>query len=95
MPIGVALGALASVTWRVTFVKTYTGLPEKLSIPGGPGLSLDAGVVTVATTLRPLPTGELEFVSQTFFGERGPHPDLESGFELFCEVLVPRCWFRR
>lgn len=30
---GEALGALASVTWRVTFVKTYKGLPEKLSIP--------------------------------------------------------------
>ena len=51
--------------------------------------------MTVATTFRPLPNGELEFVSQTFFGEHGPHPDLESGFELFCEVLVPRCWFRR
>jgi hypothetical protein len=52
-------------------------------------------VVRVATTLRPLPTGELEFVSQTFFGEDGPHPDLERGFELFCGVLVARCWFRR
>lgn len=33
MPIGEALGALASVTWTVTFIKTYKGLPEKLSIP--------------------------------------------------------------
>jgi hypothetical protein len=73
----------------ITFIQTYKGLPEKLSIPGGPTLSRDAGVVTVATTFRPLPNGEFEFVSQTFSGEHGPHPDLESDFELFCEVLVP------
>lgn len=51
--------------------------------------------MTVATTCRPLPNGELEFVSQTFFGEHGPHPDLERGCELFGGVLVPGCWFRR
>jgi hypothetical protein len=73
----------------VTFIDTFKGLPEKLSIPGGPTLSLDAGVVTVTTTLRPLGEDEFEFVSQTFSGEHGPHPDLESDFELFCEVLVP------
>jgi hypothetical protein len=73
----------------VTFITTFKGLPEKLSIPGGPTLSLDAGVVTVTTTLRPLGDDEFEFVSQTFSGEHGPHPDLESGFELFCQVLVP------
>jgi hypothetical protein len=73
----------------VTFNDTFKGLPEKLSIPGGPTLSLDAGAVTVTTTLRPLGDEEFEFVSQTFSGEHGPHPDLESGFELFCQVLVP------
>jgi hypothetical protein len=73
----------------VTFINTFIGLPEKLSIPGGPTLSLDAGVVTVTTTLRPLGDDEFEFVSQTFSGEHGPHPDLESGGELFCDVLVP------
>jgi hypothetical protein len=46
-------------------------------------------VATLATTFRPLPNGDLEFVSQTFYGEHGPHPDLESGFELFCDVLTP------
>jgi hypothetical protein len=49
----------------------------------------DAGVVTITTILRPLPNGELEFVSETVSGEHGPHPDLASDFELFCEVLVP------
>ncbi len=94
VPIGEALGAVASVTWTVTFIKTYKGLPEKLSILW-PGAVAGRGVVTVATTFRPLPNGELESVSQTFFGEHGPHPDVESGCELFGEVLVPGCWFRR
>jgi hypothetical protein len=73
----------------ITFIDTVKGLPEKLSIAGGPTLLRDAGVVTVTTTLRPLGDDEFEIVSQTFSGEHGPHPDLESDFELFCEVLVP------
>jgi hypothetical protein len=72
----------------ITFIQTYKGLPEKLSILGGPTLSRDAGVVTIASTFRQLPNGDLEFVSQTVSGEHGPHPDLASDFELFCEVLV-------
>jgi hypothetical protein len=73
----------------ITFINTFKGLPEKLSILHGPTLSRDAGVVTVTTTLRPLGDDEFELVSQTFSGEHGPHPDLESGFEVFCNVLVP------
>jgi hypothetical protein len=73
----------------ITFINTYKGLPEKLSIAGGPTLSRDAGKVTLATTFRPLPNGDLKFVSQTVSGEHGPHPDLDSGFEVFCNVLVP------
>lgn len=73
----------------ITFINTFKGLPEKLSIAGGPTLSRDAGVATVATTFLPLPNGDLQFVSQTFSGLHGPHPDLESGFVLFCNVLIP------
>jgi hypothetical protein len=73
----------------ITFIDTYKGLPEKLSIAGGPALSRDAGKVTLATTFRPLRNGDLKFVSQTVSGEHGPHPDLGSGFEVFCNVLVP------
>ncbi len=71
----------------VTFINTVKGLPEKLSIAGGPTLLRNAGVVTVAVTLRPLGDDEFEFVSATVSGEHGPHPDL--GGVLFCDVLIP------
>jgi hypothetical protein len=32
-------------------------------------------------------TGEV--ISQTVSGEKGPHPDLDSGFEIYCNVIVP------
>lgn len=73
----------------ITFVTTFIGLPERLSIPGGPTLSLDAGTVTISTTFFVEENGDLTFVSQTASGEHGPHPDLASDFELFCDVLVP------
>jgi hypothetical protein len=73
----------------ITFITTFKGLPEKLSIAGGPTLTRDAGTATIATTFLPLPNGDLQFVSQTVSGVHGPHPELDSGFELFCNVLIP------
>jgi hypothetical protein len=73
----------------VTFVDTFKGLPEKLSIYRGPTLLRDAGNVTIATTFFVEPDGSLTFVSQTVLSQHGPHPDLDSGFEAFCNVLVP------
>jgi hypothetical protein len=29
------------------------------------------------------------FLGETFSPENGPHPDLDSGFALFCDVIVP------
>jgi|SRR5215470_923042 len=73
----------------ITFIHTFKGLPEKLSIAGGPTLSRDAGTATLAETFLPLPNGDLQPVSVTVSGEHGPHPELDSGLELFCDVLVP------
>jgi hypothetical protein len=73
----------------ITFITTYKGLPEKLSIYHGPTLLRNAGTATIADTFLPLPNGDLEFVSETVSGEHGPQPDLDSGFELFCDVLTP------
>jgi hypothetical protein len=76
----------------VTFTTTFLGLPEKLSITGGPTLSLDAGTVTFVDVFEY--TGDPEnpvgdFISSDLAGLHGPHPDLLSGFEVFCDVLEP------
>jgi hypothetical protein len=73
----------------ITFINTFKGLPEKLSIPNGPTLLRDAGNVTISQTFFVEPNGDLTFVSRTVFSEKGPHPDLDSGFEAFCNVLIP------
>jgi hypothetical protein len=73
----------------LTFITTYTGLPEKLSITGGPTLSLDAGVVILTQTFSVDENDDFVLVSQDVSGEHGPHPDLASDFELFCDVIVP------
>jgi hypothetical protein len=73
----------------ITFINTFKGLPEKLSILHGPTLLRDVGNVTISQTFFVEPNGDLTFVSRTVFSEKGPHPDLDSGFEAFCNVLVP------
>jgi len=73
----------------ITFINTFKGLPEKLSIRNGPTLSRDAGSVTIATTFLVELDGSVTLVSRTASGEKGPHPDLDSGFEAFCSVIVP------
>jgi hypothetical protein len=70
----------------LTVINTFKGLPEMLKLPSGPILSRDAGNVTFVITLDAA-TGD--FISQTFTGEKGPHPDLDSGFAQFCDVIVP------
>jgi hypothetical protein len=70
----------------VTFVFTYKGLPEKIKLPNGRVLSRDAGTLTISNTFD-ASTGD--FISQTFSNEHGPHPDADSGFNLFCDVIVP------
>jgi hypothetical protein len=76
----------------ITFVQVFRGLPEKVAITGGPTLTRDAGNVTLTSTFALDPeTGEPtgDPLSQDIGSERGPHPDLDSGFELFCEVVEP------
>jgi hypothetical protein len=76
----------------ITFVTTFIGLPEKLSITNGPTLSVDAGTVTITRVFEYTgnpdePVGDL--ISQDLSFLHGPHPDLLSDFELFCDVLGP------
>jgi hypothetical protein len=76
----------------VTVTTTFVGLPEKLSITHGPTLLRDAGTVTFTTVFEYTgnpdePFGD--FISQSLSGLHGPHPDLLSDFEAFCNVLGP------
>jgi hypothetical protein len=62
---------------------TVKGLPELFKTPHGGVLTRDAGYVVFRNTFD----GE-ELISSEIVLDKGPHPDLESDFELFCE-LVP------
>lgn len=69
----------------ITFVVTFKGLPEQIRTENGSLLLRDAGIA-VFTDVFDLETGE---PISSEFSIKGPHPDLESDFELFCEVIVP------
>lgn len=67
-----------------TVLATTKGLPEKIQTTHGTVLTRDAGIITFLVTFD----GD-EFISQETVLVKGPHPDAESDFELFCEVTVP------
>jgi hypothetical protein len=68
----------------ITFVYSYKGLPEVLRTRQGPILLRDAGLITFADTFD-LETEE--FLSSEILVNRGPHPEADSDFTLFCEVI--------
>jgi hypothetical protein len=75
----------------VTVTATYGGLFEKLSISHGPTLTRDAGIVTFVDVFEY--TGDPNdpvggFISETWTGLQGPHPDVLSS-SVFCDVLAP------
>jgi hypothetical protein len=70
----------------ITFFTSFKGLPEKIQTKNGPVLLRDAGFVTFKDTFD-LETDEL--ISSEVIVNKGPHPDLDSDFELFCEVVTP------
>ena len=69
----------------ITFVTTFKGLPEKIQTANGPTLLRDAGNATFADTFD-LATGEL--ISSEVTVLKGPHPELDSDFELFCDIVT-------
>jgi hypothetical protein len=69
----------------ITFVTSFRGLAERIKTPHGPVLVRDAGFATIATIFD-LETGD--FISTEILVIHGPHPDAESDFALFCEVIT-------
>jgi hypothetical protein len=70
----------------ITFLTSFKGLPEKIQTAHGAVLLRDAGVITFADTFD-LATGE--FISSETIVNNGPHPEADSDFTLFCEVITP------
>ena len=62
---------------------TVKGLPELFKTPHGGILTRDAGYLVVRTTFD----GD-EFISMEIVLDKGPHPDIEGDFELFCELTT-------
>ena len=69
----------------ITFLTNFKGLPEKIQTAHGPVLLRDAGFVQFADTFD-LETGD--FISSEVVFVKGPHPELDSDFALFCEVIT-------
>ena len=69
----------------ITFLTSFKGLPEKIQAANGRVLLRDAGFVTFADTFD-LETDE--FISSEIIVNKGPHPELDSDFTLFCEVIT-------
>lgn len=67
----------------ITFLISFKGLPEKIQSAHGRVLLRDAGIITFAETFD-LVTGE--FISSEII-VKGPHPEADSDFTLFCEVI--------
>jgi hypothetical protein len=82
----IGAGPIDNGDGTVTFTSTFKGLPEKIKLPNGTVLSQDVGFVTFNDTFDAT-TGD--FLGETISPENGPHPDLDSGFTLFCDVIVP------
>jgi hypothetical protein len=84
MNAGIIIGTVANTgEGTITFTTTNKGLPEKISANGQGKLLRDAGVISVISTLD-LNTGE--FTDEVIV--KGPHPEADSDFTLFCEVIT-------
>jgi hypothetical protein len=69
----------------ITFIDTYKGLPEKIVGESGGPLLRDAGLISFITivdfSVDPPVVVSFEVV-------HGPHPEADSDFTLFCEVIT-------
>jgi hypothetical protein len=66
-----------------TVLVTTKGLPERIHTPNGPVLTRDAGLITFLFTVD----GE-EVVETETVVVKGPHPQADADFELFCELAT-------
>lgn len=77
--------SIDEVAGTVTVTFSVRGLPEKISTPHGPTLTRDAGLITFVNVFD-LATEEL--ISEEIIVNHGPHPEADSDFTLFCEIIT-------
>ena len=66
-----------------TLLATTKGLPEKIQTTHGPVLTRDAGLIAILFTFD----GD-ELLENEIVVVKGPHPEADADFELFCEVMT-------
>jgi hypothetical protein len=75
----------------VTFVDTFTGLPERITDAEGNVLTADVGNIVFTTTVDfgdPEDPTDDQIVFEEISFEAGRHPEAESDFALFCEIVT-------
>jgi hypothetical protein len=75
-----------------TIFSTNTGIPELLRSSDGTVLVKDVGRIVFASTFDFGDPGDFEddvFLGFEIVSVSGPHPEAESDFALFCQVIVP------
>jgi hypothetical protein len=77
----------------ITLRTAVTGVPERVRLSDGTIAIMDVGRVVFVSVIdyngTPTDTDDDVEISSSIESISGPHPDLESDFELFCEVVVP------
>ena len=76
----------------ITLRTAVTGVPEKLILSNGQTVTMDVGRVVFVSVINyngtPTDTSDDVLISQSIESISGPHPELQSGFTLFCQVVV-------
>ncbi len=80
--------AVGNFSGLVTFTDTFKGLPERIFVPKGPVITRDAGIITFQNVVdfSTNPNGDL--ISSAVLVNKGPHPEADADFTLFCEVFT-------
>ncbi len=77
----------------ITLRTAVTGIAERIRLAHGRAAIMDVGRVVFVDVLdyngTPTDTEDDVLVSESIESISGPHPELQSGFELFCQVVVP------
>ena len=76
----------------ITLRTAVTGVPEKLILSNGQTVTMDVGRVVFVSVINyngtPTDTSDDVLISQSIESISGPHPELQSDFTLFCQVVV-------